>query len=107
MTRAGGQWEKSHLTWASRSEFEEGNMSGDSFPFLPNFPGCRFTMVFRDLRMCVGVGEGWITHMRLSMPLSGPLLSPPALLDCEVLQDKTGLFLCVPPVSALLPVAAT
>ena len=61
--------------------------------------GCMFSMC-----LCVGQGEGCVVHARVSVHLAplgtsalGWVLPPPLLLDCEVLQAKTGLiYLYVP-----------
>lgn len=77
-------------------------MSEDSFSSFPTFHEVRFSVVLGDLSICVGMGEGWDTGLRLSVPLAslganapGCLLSLPAPLDCEVLQTGPGFILFV------------
>lgn len=109
--------QKSDLSWWTVGEvslelgFQEWVWGGKTYQETVSLPSqfsrMSLHMVLRDLSIYPGVGEGWATHKRLSMPVSGPLLSPPTPLDCKVFQAKTGLILCVPPASDLLPGPAT
>lgn len=90
------------MSWASEEWFKEGRHVRRQFPLPSQISKTSLLNgALRDLSICVGVGEGWVTQTRASTPLSGPPLSPTAPLDCEVLQAKAGCILFVPPLSLL------
>ena len=74
-----------------------------SFPFVPNLTHGQVLRGAQDPRECVGVEEGHVARVRLSVLCASwdqyfqmSLPSPP-LLDWKALQAKTGLLrLCVP-----------